>query len=52
MGERYDLLGNVQHSLAGLSAKVTAKTGLDTNADNIVNFVDFAELASNWLNRL
>jgi len=29
-----------------------AKTGLDTNADSIVNFVDFAELASNWLDRL
>ena len=25
-----------------------AKTGLDANADNIVNFVDFAEFARNW----
>ncbi|MHC4510028.1 MAG: ADP-ribosylglycohydrolase family protein, partial [Planctomycetota bacterium] len=25
-----------------------AKTGLDANADNIANFVDFAELARNW----
>jgi hypothetical protein len=25
---------------------------LDTNADNIVNFVDFAELANNWLDRM
>ena len=29
-----------------------AGTGLDINADNIVNFVDFAEFASNWPGRL
>jgi len=29
-----------------------AETGLDINGDNIVNFVDFAEFASNWLDRL
>ncbi|MHC4439901.1 MAG: ADP-ribosylglycohydrolase family protein [Planctomycetota bacterium] len=29
-----------------------AKTGLDTNSDNIVNFVDFAEFAGNWPGRL
>lgn len=29
-----------------------AKTGLDINVDNIVNFVDFAELARNWFDRM
>lgn len=28
------------------------QTGLDTNADNIVNFADFAEFAGNWISRL
>jgi len=28
------------------------QTGLDTNADNVVNFADFAEFASNWAGRL
>lgn len=40
-------------SLLGLSwLNAPVKTGLDTNADNIVNFVDFAELARNWFDRL
>lgn len=28
------------------------QTGLDTNADNMINFVDFAESANNWISRL
>ncbi|MCK4794065.1 MAG: ADP-ribosylglycohydrolase family protein [Desulfobacteraceae bacterium] len=34
--------------LASYWLDAPAKTGLDANADNIVNFVDFAELARNW----
>jgi len=35
--------------LASYWLNAPAETGLDANADNIVNFVDFAELARNWL---
>jgi len=38
--------------LASYWLDTPAKTGLDANADNIVNFVDFAELASNWFDRM
>jgi hypothetical protein len=37
-------------ALCWLNAR--AKTGLDINADNMVNFVDFAEFASNWSDSL
>ncbi len=38
--------------LASHWRNIAAETGLDANADNIVNFMDLAEFADNWLDSL
>jgi len=49
----FDFLGFTDLSLlSSYWLKGPNQTGLDTNADNVVNFVDFAEFASNWPGRL